>query len=69
MEFNATDPIDVAFSAHDEIAVRDRPKLPGCIVTSRCNDVFLWVVAERGDSHQVSLECLAEGQVRAHGLK
>ena len=69
MEFNATDPIDVAFSAHDEVTVGDRPELPGCIVTSCRNNVFLWVVAERSNSHQVPLERLAEGQMRAYSLE
>ena len=69
MELNSADPIDMAFAAHDEVTVGDRPELPGCIVTSCRNDVFLWVVAERSNSHQVPLERLAEGQMRAHSLE
>ena len=63
VELNATDPVDMAFTAHDQVAVGDRPELPRGVITSRGDDVLFRVVAERRDTHEVTLERLAQRQM------
>ena len=69
MEFDATNPVNVALTAHDKITVWHRPKLPSCVIAARRDDIFLWVVAERSHSHQVPLKGLIERQMRAYCLE
>ena len=69
MELYASDPIDVALTTHDQVTVRDGPKLPSCIITSGCDDVLLGVVAEGCDSHEVALVRLRQAQVRPSTLE
>ena len=69
MELDTTNPINVALTAHDQITVRYRPQLPGCVITASRDNVLLGVVTEGGDTHEMALVRLRQAQVRPNALE
>jgi hypothetical protein len=53
MEVNAREPIRVALSAHNEVATRDAPHLPGAVVTRRHHDGLAGMHGNRRYRHLV----------------
>jgi len=64
MELNAADPIKMSLAGHDKITTGHRPQFPGRIITTRGYNIFLRVVSEARDTHQVAFECFLTGQMR-----
>ena len=60
VEFDSSHPVDMAFTAHDQVTIWDGPQLPSCVIAACRDNVFLWVVAERGHSAKMTLESLRQ---------
>ena len=69
VELYSANPVDVTLTTHDKITIGDRPEFPGGVITACRHDVFLWVVTERGHSHEVPLEGLVQGKMGASWFK
>ena len=68
VELDAANPVDVALTAHDKVAIGDTPELPCRIITASCDDILLRVVAERCDTHKMPFEGLVKRKVGANSL-
>merc|ERR1719421_111217 len=56
MELDVTYPVLVAFAAHDQLAIRTRPQLPGVVVTRRADNLQPRVERDARNRPEVALE-------------
>jgi len=68
VEVTSSNPVSVAFSTHDQVSIRDGPEFPGGIVGGSGYDVFLRVVADGSNAHQVTLKRFLVAKVRSYSF-
>jgi hypothetical protein len=69
VESTSTNPVLMPLSTHYKVTIRYRPKLPSSIIRSSGDDVFLRVVCDRSNSHQMSLKSLLVAKVRSNSFE
>ena len=68
VELHTAYPVNVTFTAHDQVTVGNGPQLPSGVVAACRDDVLLRIVAEGGHTAEMTLEGLRQREVRANSL-
>jgi hypothetical protein len=56
VEVTSSDPVSMTFSTHYKVSIRDGPKLPGSVIRGSGYNIFLRVVTDGSNAHQMAFK-------------
>lgn len=68
VEVTSSDPVGMAFSTHYKVSIGYGPKLPGSVIGGSGYNIFLRVVTDGGNAHQVAFKRFLVAEVRANSF-